>query len=97
MILKNGILLNQFVKQVNGNLVSDMGGEKVMLSINKGKYYNLGEIGGEIWDLLEDGIVVQHLVEDLQSKYNIDKSQCQDQVIAFLEQLYQEDLIVVSQ
>ena len=28
-----------------------MDGEKVMLSINNGKYYNLGEIGGDIWEL----------------------------------------------
>ena len=38
--------------QVKGNIVSDMGGEKVMLSVNKGKYYNLGEIGGDIWELI---------------------------------------------
>ena len=29
-----------------------MGGEKVMLSVKNGKYYNLGEIGGEIWELI---------------------------------------------
>ena len=35
---------------MKGNIVSDMGGEKVMLSIENGKYYNLGEMGGEIWE-----------------------------------------------
>jgi len=33
---------------VEGNIVSNMDGEKVMLSIKNGKYYNLGEIGGFI-------------------------------------------------
>ena len=30
--------------QKEGNVVSDMDGEKVMLSIHNGKYYNLGEV-----------------------------------------------------
>ena len=51
MIKNQNISLNQTLSQVKGNIVSDMGGEKVMLSVNNGKYYNLGEIGGDIWDL----------------------------------------------
>ena len=33
-----------------------MDGEKVMLSIEKGKYYNLGLLGGVIWELIESPI-----------------------------------------
>ena len=29
------------IVQSKGNIVSDMGGEKVMLSVNNGKYYQL--------------------------------------------------------
>ena len=31
------------VTRKEGNLVSDMGSEKVMMSISSGKYYNLGQ------------------------------------------------------
>ena len=31
-----------------------MGGEKVMLSINNGKYYNLVKLVGSIWELIEE-------------------------------------------
>ena len=54
MITEQMIFLNQEVTQGKGNIVSDMGGEKVMLSIENGKYYNLGEMGGEIWDLIQE-------------------------------------------
>ena len=47
MIKTKQISLQNMVAQIPGNIVSDMGGEKVMMSINNGKYYNLGEIGGE--------------------------------------------------
>ena len=45
------ISLQDLVVQIPGNIVSDMGGEKVMMSINNGKYYNLGEIGGRYLDI----------------------------------------------
>lgn len=43
MIQESKIDVNHVIVQVEGNIVSDMDGEKVMLSIKNGKYYNLGE------------------------------------------------------
>ncbi|MEH7510936.1 lasso peptide biosynthesis PqqD family chaperone, partial [Priestia megaterium] len=50
MIKSEQILPKHVVTQSEGNIVSDMGNEKVMLNIENGKYYNLGEIGGDIWE-----------------------------------------------
>jgi hypothetical protein len=85
--------MNQTFAQVKGNIVSDMGGEKVMLSVSKGKYYNLGEIGGEIWDLLTEQITISELIAKLLSKYNVDQQECEEQVFSFLENLLKEGLI----
>ena len=49
MLKDKKISLNSRIVQSKGNMVSDMDGEKVMLNIEKGKYYNLGELGGTIW------------------------------------------------
>ncbi len=78
------ISLAQTVIQVKGNIVSDMGGEKVMLSIENGKYYNLGEMGGEIWELIQDKITVNEIIVTLLSKYDVEKSVCEEQVVTFL-------------
>jgi len=86
-------LNHQLMSQQSGNIVSDMDGEKVMLSVQSGKYYNLGEIGGEIWDLMKEPISIQGLVTALQSKYAIEQSECEEQVTAFLSQLLDEGLI----
>ena len=51
--------------QQQGNIVSDMDGEKVMLSIQSGKYYNLGKLGGEIWELMKEPISIEALVATL--------------------------------
>ncbi|MFD1707983.1 lasso peptide biosynthesis PqqD family chaperone [Siminovitchia sediminis] len=84
------------VVQGQGNIVSDMGAEKVMLSIQKGKYYNLGETGGRIWELMKEPISVQQLVSSLLEDFQVDKATCEDQVLSFLSQLIMEDLIEVA-
>ncbi|MEH7180535.1 lasso peptide biosynthesis PqqD family chaperone [Neobacillus vireti] len=96
MIMKTQtILLNQTISQVKGNIVSDMAGEKVMLSIKNGKYYNLGEIGGDIWDLIEEPISINQLVSTLMNQYEINQSECEEQVISFLEHLLSEELVII--
>ncbi|MCJ8009109.1 lasso peptide biosynthesis PqqD family chaperone [Lederbergia wuyishanensis] len=89
------VLVNNIVVQGEGNIVSDMGGEKVMLSIENGKYYNLGEIGGEIWDLIREPIEVNQLIQKLLFVFQVEKEECEDQVISFLKDLYKEDLIKI--
>ncbi|EMI9090657.1 PqqD family protein [Bacillus cereus] len=93
---KQGISLNQFITQVQGNIVSDMNGEKVMLSIQKGKYYNLGELGGVIWGLIEKPLSVTQLIKALTLEYEVEQSKCEKEVISYLEILLEEGLIEVS-
>jgi DNA-directed RNA polymerase delta subunit len=90
------IMKKNIVTQKEGNIVSDMDGEKVMLSIQNGKYYNLGELGGKIWDLIKDPISVQDLVTTLQSLYEVDQTECEEQVTTFLSHLLEEGIIHVE-
>lgn len=93
MSKNQNLSLNLMIVQEKGNIVSDMGGEKVMLSVHNGKYYNLGEIGGKIWDLLELPTPVSDLVTTLVSEYDIKRVQCEAQVLSFLESLLAEGII----
>ncbi len=96
MIKNQALSLQDIVVQGKGNIVSDMGGEKVMLSVQNGKYYNLGEIGGIIWDAIEEPIAVKQLVANLVADYEVDQSECEQQVISFLTHLMDEKLIGVE-
>lgn len=84
------------IVQSEENIVSDMDGEKVMLNVQKGKYYNLGETGGEIWEMMKTPIMVTELVNIMLSKYNIERKDCEEQVLSFLECLFQEGLIQIK-
>ena len=81
------------VSQAEGNIVSDMDGEKVMLSINNGKYYNLGDIGGDIWDLITNPVSIDTVITKLQSQYDVGLEECEEHVLNFLHQLHSEGLV----
>ncbi|MCS0788056.1 lasso peptide biosynthesis PqqD family chaperone [Cytobacillus firmus] len=95
MITNQTISLSQEITQRKGTIASDMGGEKVMLSVKNGKYYNLGKVGGEIWDLLDGPIEVNQMVSALMSIYEVQQEDCEEQVISFLNHLYNEGLIEI--
>lgn len=88
----NATAVGKFVHK-EGNVVSDMDGEKVMLSVHNGKYYNLGEVGGLIWELLDEPKSIQELVDRLTEEYDVSREECESQVQSFLDLLTKEELI----
>ncbi|WP_227394758.1 lasso peptide biosynthesis PqqD family chaperone [Jeotgalibacillus aurantiacus] len=90
---QNELTINSVVSQQPGHMVSDMNGEKVMLSIQNGKYYNLGSIGGEIWTLMSSPITVSGMVDELTIRYEVERAQCEKEVLHFINELLKENLI----
>lgn len=93
---KQMIQLNHSITQATGYLVSNMDGEKVMMDIESGKYYNLGNTGGIIWDIIRVPTLFTELISILTSEFEISNEDCLEQVKPFLEHMYQEQLIVIS-
>ncbi|MGM0883164.1 MAG: lasso peptide biosynthesis PqqD family chaperone [Bacillota bacterium] len=89
------ITANELVVQSDGYLVSEMNGEKVMLSIENGKYYNLGQLGGRVWELMASPVTIQDMAKQLVTEYEIEPEECEQQVRRFLQQLASEGLIQV--
>ncbi len=79
--------------QSEGFLASNMNDEKVMMNVETGKYYNLGAIGGRIWELIESPITINQLVSSLTDEYEIERELCERQVLSFLQMMLKEKLI----
>lgn len=90
------ITLESIISQSEGNIVSDMDGEKVMMSIQNGKYYNLGEIGGVIWESIKTPITIKQLISNLINEYNVTEGDCREEVVSFITSLKNEGLIIVE-
>lgn len=96
-MLKTQVLkTNNIVSQVEGNIVSNMGKEKIMLSIKNGKYYNIGEVGGEIWERIRNPISISNLINELMIIFDVEKHLCEEHVLGFLNILAVEKLINVE-
>lgn len=96
MLKTEKISLSSRVVRRDGNVVSDMDGEKVMLNISKGKYYNLGELGGSIWEIISTPTEVNEIINTLLSEYEVERSVCEQQVLIFINSLRDEDLILIN-
>ena len=77
-----------------GLMTADMNGSAVMMDIMTGKYYNLGQVGGRIWELLEESMTVAALVEKLTAEYDVSAEQCRSDITPFLTKLLEQGLLV---
>ena len=77
-----------------GLMAADMNGSAVMMDIMTGKYYNLGQVGGRIWELLEEPMTVSALVAKLTAEYDVSAQQCRADTVPFLEKLLERGLLL---
>lgn len=89
----NRLSLESVLVQQEGHIVSDMDGEKVMLNITSGKYYNLGEVGGEIWTALATPSSVSHVVDVIKEIFEVEAERAEQDVLSFVQHLLDENLI----
>lgn len=83
------------LKRKSGLMTANMNGEAVMMDIATGKYYNLGETGGRIWELLDTPLAISALLKKLTAEYDVTLEQCRDDIMPFLHQLVEKGLLIV--
>ena len=79
-----------------GLMTADMNGSAVMMDIMTGKYYNLGQVGGRIWELLEEPCSLTELVRKLTAEYDVSAEQCRADIAPFLDTLLERGLLEQS-
>ena len=93
---KGKISKESIIKQVDDIVASEIDGETVMMSIENGQYYGLDFIGSHIWELIKTPIKVSDLIDTLLEKYDVDGDTCQRDVLAFLNDLNQDNILVLE-
>ncbi|WP_173012800.1 PqqD family protein [Niveispirillum sp. SYP-B3756] len=76
-------------------LFSEVDDEVVMLDVISGCYYNLDPVGSDIWKRLQNVMSVGELCAALQRDYNADAETIQHDVIPWLDQMLERDLIII--
>jgi hypothetical protein len=92
----NEITLQSVISGKKEIVAADMDGDTVMMSVEAGKYYNLGTTGGMIWKMLESPISVGAVIAKLLEQYEVTQEQCETDVLSFFNRVNQEGLLEVQ-
>lgn len=79
-----------------GMMTADMAGSTVMMDVETGKYYNLGDVGGSIWEMMDAPLTMDELVEKLTAAYDVAPEQCRCETQAFVDSLVERGLVLVQ-
>lgn len=84
------------LQRVDDLISCDLDGEVALMSVANGKYYGLNAMGSRIWALLAEARPVGEVCGLLQGEFQVELGQCRDEVLAFVRELAQEQLIRVA-
>ena len=68
----------------------------VMMDSDQGRYFGLNPVARKIWELLEQPLTQEALVEKLVAVYDITPEQCRKDIAPFIAQLTENKLISVD-
>lgn len=79
----------------NPELLLSMNSDEPSVYLNNrdNKCYFFGHTGSRIWELLQEPVKVEHLVQLLLDEYSIDRMTCESELFSFLAKLSEERLI----
>ncbi len=80
-------VLDKTIKIEKNLDVTELDGEKVMIDFDSGKYFMIKGAGNDIWDMMQDNIKIETIVDNLLKEYDVEKDVCQDSVIKFINQM----------
>ena len=92
----NKITMETTVVRADDLLATDLDSETILMGIEQGAYYGMEETARRIWELVEQPRQVADLCRQLAVEYNVAPDVCERDVIAFLEELAEENLVIVK-
>lgn len=84
------------VVAVKDQVSADLAGEAVILNLKSGVYYGLNEVGGRVWQLLQEPRTVAAIRDTLLEEYEVDRDLCDRDLLAVLQELATAELIEVN-
>ena len=86
---------NTRIQLLSNQSSSVLGNETILLNYEAGNYYELNEVGGFIWALLQDekSLLVHEIQARLLDEFEVDPTVCQEELALFLDNMLREKLI----
>jgi hypothetical protein len=84
--------LESVIERESGIVQAEIGGQTVIMSVAQGSYFALDQSARRIWELMVAPMRIGDIVDHLIEEYEIDRVQCEAEVLAFLRQLQENGL-----
>jgi hypothetical protein len=88
--------LNAVVSRSENFVFNEIEGDLVMMNIESGAYVGLNETGKSIWNLLDTPLSIAEIVSFLIKEYTISQSQCEKEVIVFVEKMMKSEILILG-
>ena len=89
------ISLETRLRRSENILFSEIDEDKVMIDIQRGAYFGLNPVAGEIWNLLETPHTPAELVGALVNTYEVDEATCQTETMDALQRMLKLGLVEI--
>ena len=89
------VVLSSVVCASAHQLSSDVSGEAVILDLERSVYYGLDPVGATVWRLLTVPRPVNELVDAVLAEFEVDREQCERDVVALLQEMAARGLVEV--
>lgn len=76
-------------------LVAPLAEGLVILQVETDRYYNLNELGTEVWGLIQKPTTVNEIVDGITSTYDVDAERCEADIVSLLQDMARARLITV--
>ena len=86
--------MSTYIANSNGIFSEKFENESVIVNLNIGNYYNVRNIGSNIWESLQEGASISKLITDLAEFYKIDSTTITNDINNFVNLLKEEKLII---
>ncbi len=88
--------LSQTITRHNDMLSAEIGGEAIMMSIEKGAYFGLNPVATRIWDLIEQPKSIAELIQTITDEYEVSAEQAAEDVQAFVADMIERGIAQVA-
>jgi len=93
---KPDITLQSLVSRTPEVVGSKIEDRVALMSIKNGAYYGMDPVGSRVWALIERPTTVSAVCEKLLGEFNVEVAVCESQVLAFLRQLADAELLEIG-
>ena len=71
-----------------------MDGEAILINITSGMYHSMDNVGGYVWELIEQGHALGDIAEAVSAKFDVDADAALRDVSGLAQQMLEENLVI---